>query len=483
MNASPKDYPFDKSFQSKVLACLVQEPEKFLRLVEPRYFTVPSLIDIARLVKDTYARHGTGKFRLGCPGLCELAKELLGPKRPELWPHYKQVIRRAFRSEVEDEPLVLEKSWEFARTRQYEEALISAEKAVHAGKFEDVHRKFDELRSMSAGGQGLPLSIAELKRALRRQMKRPPQEVEWDMLGFFPANSIILVAGRRADGKSYFFQAFSKACTLGSELVPGLPVRKKPMLYCVREGTQALYDQRFGELEFNFRAKANRSFVLWGPWMQPPPPMIGEAMYRQWAKEFAPCNICLDGLRRFFVGDENSSEVIDPIGQELTQWTVSGATVHVAHHRGKSGSTESRGSSGIEDLCGVQYVLEAHRQGRRITEIQLRCLKNWFGDEKILALAPHWENGKFWFSGGEDTRAEEQWARDKEKVLRFIPVDSFVPRKEIVKKFEDVLNEDRILEILQSEVGRLLHSRRGSQHGGPIEYRRLGKSELPEEED
>jgi hypothetical protein len=333
-----------------------------------------------------------------------------------------------------------------------------------------------------AGDHIVTLSIPELKRALRHEMKQPPKEVKWDMPGFFPTNSVILIAGRKGDMKSYFFQTYSKASTLGSELIPGLPVRRKPVLYCVREGNQALYDQRFREIEFDFRTKKNRDFVLWGPWMENRPPMIGDPTYRKWAKEFEPCNICLDGLRRFFVGDENSSEVVDPIGQELTQWTVNGATVLVAHHRGKSPSGESRGSSVIEDLCSVQYVIEAHRQGQRITEIQLRCVKNWYGEEKTLLLEPHWEKGKFYFTGKEDTAAEDRWKRDKEKILRFVPVDSWVSRKEILEEFGDSIGENRILELLQSEDGRLLRPRRGKQKGGPIEYRRMGKRELESEE-
>jgi hypothetical protein len=100
---------------------------------------------------------------------------------------------------------------------------------------------------------------------------------------------------------------------------------KKSFLYLVREGAQELYDQRFHELEFDYR-KQSRRFQLWGPWMEHMPPKILETgnPYREWAKEFAPCSMAIDGLRRFFDGDENSSEVMDPVGQELRvgqQWS------------------------------------------------------------------------------------------------------------------------------------------------------------------
>ncbi len=349
-----------------------------------------------------------------------------------------------------------------------------AESCGLKGTFEQFRERLRALDQSNNHG-AVSVSVRDLKKALRAEMKQPPKKVEWDVPGFFPARASILLAGRKGEGKSYFLQALSKASTEGSELIPGLPVVVKPFLYLAREGTPELYDQRFGEIGFDFRRSKNTSFVLWGPWMKNRPPEIGDPIYREWAMQFAPCAIAIDGIRRFFKGDENSSEVMDPIGQEMTAWTVNGATVYAVHHRGKSRTTESRGSSAIEDAVSVQYVVEAERVGSRISTIQVRCVKNWYGEEKALLLEPHWDNGRFWFTGKEDTKAAERWALDKERVLNLVPVMSWMPRTEILKELEEDLGRDHIMEILESEHDRGLRWRHGKGRGGPIEYRRVKK--------
>jgi AAA domain len=474
-------YRWGEAFQLRLLALLVQKPAKVMDSIEPQYFTSPIFVETARVLKEAYAVSKSSKVSQ------ETLKEMLQASvgKDDAWDVYKSTVKKIYGMPLEDEAILLPQVFEFSKEARYKEAIELCEKDISNRLYQRVHERIDKLRNFGNGASPAT-SIRALRDSLRKQMDKPPKEVEWDVPGFFPTCATILFGGRKGEGKSYLLQALGKASREGSELAKGLPVKKKRFLYLVREGAQELYDQRFREFGFDYR-KQSRKFQIWGPWMEPMPPKILEtgAPYRGWAKEFAPCSMAIDGLRRFFDGDENSSEVMDPIGQELTAWTVNGATVYVAHHRGKSRGIDSRGSSAIEDFVGVQYVVEALREGQRISKIRLRCVKNWYGEEKALLLEPHWEGGKFWFTGGEDTEAEDRWARDKEKVLSQTSVTEWTSRTRILEDLEGEIGRDRIIEILESESGKngKLRARRRSKPGAPFEYRRVRAAEADSSSD
>jgi hypothetical protein len=477
-----ESYVWDEHFQLRLLAYLLKDPEKLYDVVQPQFFTSPMLVEISRIMKENYAAHGK-QIQIPRSTLTELVRATMGEQ--DSWSLYKKTVKKLYETKLTDKSILYKQAFEFARESKYREALIAAEKDVTNRRYEKVHERIENLRAPLIGAS-TETSIRALRDSLRQQMDNPPKEVEWDVPGFFPARATILFGGRKGEGKSYLLQALGKSSRKGSELVRGLPVVDKRFLYLVREGAQELYDQRFRELAFDYR-KHSRKFQLWGPWMQPMPPKILETgtPYREWAKEFAPCSIAIDGLRRFFDGDENSSEVMDPIGQELTAWANNGATVYVAHHRGKSKNIDSRGSSAIEDFVSVQYVVEAVREGQRISKIRVRCVKNWYGEEKALLLEPHWDGGKFWFTGGEDTEAEDRWARDKETVLSETSVTEWISRTTILENLKGKVGRDRTIEILDSESGHngKLHAKRGSKAGAPFQYRRRTKSEADSSSD
>ena len=475
-------YNWNETFQLRLLAYLLRDPEKMCDVIEAQWFSSPVHKEISRILKDAYTAHGK-QIRISKSTLTELVRPTMGEQ--DSWKLYKDTIKELYELPLTDKSILYKQAFEFAKESKYREALIAAEKDISNRRYQRVHERIDELRT-SLNGASTVTSIRALRDSLRNQMDKPPKEVEWDAPGFFPARATILFGGRKGEGKSYLLQALGKASRKGGELVKGLPVVKKRFLYLVREGVQELYDQRFREFGFDYR-KHSRKFQLWGPWMEQIPPKIldADARYREWAKEFAPCSIAIDGLRRFFDGDENSSEVMDPVGQELTAWANNGATVYIAHHRGKSKNIDSRGSSAIEDFVSVQYVVEALREGQRISKIQVRCVKNWYGEEKALLLEPHWDGGKFWFTGGEDTEAEDRWARDKEKVLSQTSVTEWISRATILDALEGEIGRDRIIEILDSESGQngKLRAKRSSKPGAPFMYRRLRKAEADSSSD
>jgi len=468
-------YPWGEVFQLRLLSLLAQKPEKVLEIIEPQYFSFPMQVEICRVLKEIYAK-SPKIISISRTTVIEALRATVG--REDAWDDYKQTVKRLYKIPVPpDVDALLRQATEFAKEARYKEALELAETHVANHRYD---KAFEVIQKAHTSASHAGISIRDLRDSLRKQMKEPPKEVEWEVPGFFPARAPILFAGRKGEGKSYLLQALGKASREGGELTKDLSVKKKRFLYLVREGVQELYDQRFRELEFDYR-KESKKFQLWGPWMDPMPPKILEAgaPYREWAKQLAPCSIAIDGLRRFFDGDENSSEVMDPVGQELTAWANNGASIYIAHHRGKSKNVDSRGSSAIEDFVSVQYVVEALREGQRISKIRIRCVKNWYGEEKALLLTPHWEDGKFWFTGGEDTEAEDKWARDKEKVLGQTSVTEWTSRTAILENLKGEIGKNRIIEILDSESGRngKLRAKRSSKPGAPFEYRRVGEAE------
>jgi len=315
------------------------------------------------------------------------------------------------------------------------------------------------------------ISITELAVKLRRAMKAPRIPTRWDVPGFIPRGGLVLLAGRRGEMKSYIQQCMAQAYTEGGKLFRLLHIEKRPFLYATREGSMSLFDDRFAELDFDFRKKENRGFILWGIWNEIKPPMLPDELYRHWAKERGGV-MDFDGLRRFFRGDENSSEVIDPIAQELMSLTQNGTTVLAIQHRGKSPQTEVRGSSVFEDMCGVEYIVKAKRDGSRIVSVDLECVKNWYAEPMWLTLKPSWEKGRFRFIASGNKAGQERWEQDVEMVLKKFSYDTYSLRKEVMHSLKGELGLDRIGDILRSQEGITL-KRKGSGLGAAIAYRRI----------
>src|SRR5438128_12355522 len=121
------DYPFGKIFQLRLLAFLVRRPNKVAGIVEPRYFTHPVHLGIARVTAEAYKRHP--EARVGRHTLVELLKADLSKKLiRESWPLYEKAIGSIFRFRFDrsDAKLMLERAVEFAKQERYREALVLA---------------------------------------------------------------------------------------------------------------------------------------------------------------------------------------------------------------------------------------------------------------------------------------------------------------------------------------------------------------------
>src|ERR1700674_3007510 len=121
-------YPFTEEFQDRLLALLLQQPEKVLHVVRARHFTNSVNMDIARIATEAYEKHGTENFRLSKAALMQLMKKSLGRKRRDVWRVYRKQIKELYKTSLDDEPILLEQVREFAKEGDYRQGLVEAEK-------------------------------------------------------------------------------------------------------------------------------------------------------------------------------------------------------------------------------------------------------------------------------------------------------------------------------------------------------------------
>jgi hypothetical protein len=142
----PNEYEWGESFQQKLLALYIREPQTTFSIVEPSYFTSPVHVDVARLAKEVYEKHNRSEVRLSCPTLLAIVKGYLGKKRREVWPGYRKVIRSLYEENINDRQVVLQQVTEFAREQKFRKALVDAEKDVNGRNFARAIDRFDQLK-------------------------------------------------------------------------------------------------------------------------------------------------------------------------------------------------------------------------------------------------------------------------------------------------------------------------------------------------
>ena len=103
-----EEYEYSEGFQRKLLALYVSDPQATHGIVEPKFFTYPIHVDIARLVKETYESHNKSEVQISRPTLLAIVKEFLGKKRREVWPGYRKEIRELFSENGSDRRIVLQ---------------------------------------------------------------------------------------------------------------------------------------------------------------------------------------------------------------------------------------------------------------------------------------------------------------------------------------------------------------------------------------
>lgn len=353
------NYDFDRPFQLKLLAALVRKPRMFLPIIEAQYFTIPALVDIARVAKGAYEKYGTAKFRLQPDSLRVLVKKDLSNRNQEghRWPHYEGIIGKVFLKKLPDLALLREAATDYAKDRRYREALVKAERNLNAGRFDLVHQQLDALRDTFMNGKGDPHALKWEDFTVKPGDEQP---AGWLVQGFILANAINVFSGRRGDYKTYLALSLGKAVARGEDFLD-LPTQERRVLYLNRDNPKSVFMKRLiRQFKLGPETEKFGHWSLWHPKGEPPKLDVGDVRLRTIARKYEPLMI-FDSLRRFHSGDENSATDMNAVFEECRKLTTLGATVIILVNLGKDEKKGPRGSSDIGDAVDMLHEVKARK--------------------------------------------------------------------------------------------------------------------------
>ena len=446
-------YEFGKIFQRRLLAALLRNPAEFATIVRPQFFTSPIMVDIARIIIETYRNHPND--RLTRVSILELIKPILGRNRADNLPIYKEQLKKLFevKRNLPDTSIMSEQATRFAREAAYRGALVRSERFISTGNYEAVHETIDKLRSFGVLDGSRPSKWGNLPRC----EDFPPKQVDWLVDGLIPAESIVAVSGDEGVGKTSFLLAMSRSLTEGIDFL-GRRVSPTPVLYLGLDVSQVTLQAYIRALRWVPNG-AFRILTMWtGEDMQPPMldnPIEMEKLYAI-AEEKHPVMI-FDTLRDFYEGEENSSTDTKPVLDAVRKLRAKGATPVLLVHPPKSGNSIIRGTGNISQKVDIPYLMEKDKwQGKDI--VVLTCpKKNRFGSTSFrLALRqqfiPTLPGPFLLMSEIKDWKPSEGWKRKEanEEVFEYVNENPGTNQKEIQKALK--MGERSIRSAL--EIGR-----------------------------
>src|SRR5712692_591779 len=245
-------YEFARSFQLSLLALLVQEPETASAVIEPRYFTHPAHVDIARVIRDAYAGKDPKSFRLTRSSLWALVwgdvKRGRASKR-ELRESYKEVVGDIFKLPLPDKEVLLEQARHFATEARYREALVEAERDITDGRYHEVISRFRDLEPVGADPtRELQLPVFHLHRFITREANFDEADNHL-VYPIIPKRGAVLLYGLPKELKSWMAAAIAIDAACGRKALGYFTVaRPVKTLYVQVEDPKFLTQQRIREL-------------------------------------------------------------------------------------------------------------------------------------------------------------------------------------------------------------------------------------------
>ncbi|WP_158078574.1 AAA family ATPase [Microbulbifer mangrovi] len=205
------------------------------------------------------------------------------------------------------------------------------------------------------------------------------QEVNHLIKGWLPADSFGVLYGPSGCGKSFFVLSWAFHVAMGREW-NGCKVERLPTLYVAGEGgvgvrqrIKALADEHnngkgipnFYRLDHPVRVGADEKE------MEQLAATIKEKS-NEIGNDFGL--IIFDTLARNMEGDENSNkDMSDFITACDNLREVTGASVLVVHHTGKSEAKTARGASALRGACDYEYLVEKAKTPN--TQLTVKCTK------------------------------------------------------------------------------------------------------------
>jgi AAA domain-containing protein len=328
-------YPFGQVFQMRLLALLVQQPQKVLGIIEPQYFTIGNYVEVSRIALEIYAKYLPKKpdFRLDYESLKEAVYATATDSHRRH--NFKRLLKDIFRMSPGDSPFLIDQARGFAKVWLYRETLIAAEKDVTNGNYDRVHERFDKLRTSPNGTGDGALTWDNLPRFDPDVV----QDTKWLVETLFAEGTLSLIYGPRGAFKSTFVIAACGAVASGQEFL-GMKTRKRKVLYLDYENPPDVLKNRVIDLHLGLPENGN--LVIWDRFGSQPPPHPGDPRLRQFVRD------CIEKFHRrpWIIFDSGSSILRRGEGGETTGQTApiytdlrklcdAGATISILDHTRK----------------------------------------------------------------------------------------------------------------------------------------------------
>ena len=176
--------------------------------------------------------------------------------------------------------------------------------------------------------------------------------------------SIVLVAGWRGVGKTWFAVGLVDAITRGTPFGPWQTITPVSCLYI--DGEMAVQDaqERANLLELSANKEPKEQLLVYSDYWRNslglPKGNLLDPVWREWIKKSSLSwdikLVVLDNLSSLCPGiDENSKKEWDPINQWLLDMRFNGISTLALHHTNKEGG--QRGTSGREDNLDISILL------------------------------------------------------------------------------------------------------------------------------
>jgi hypothetical protein len=400
------EYEFSEEFQARLLALLIQKPEKVFHVVRAHHFTHPIHTEIARITTEAYERYGIDNFRLSKAALMELVRNHLGKKGRDLWRVYRKYVKELFQLTLDDEALLLEHVQTFVREGNYRDALVKAERKVNFHQFDQVHTIFDQLRH-DGSGKGVP----EVPRARDFQtphrLQRNVLDNTWLIDNFIPDNGLTLFVGPPESAKS-LASLLWESCVAKHVNFLGMRTRWTTILHIDCENGLAEIKRRCEMFNIKFAPE----LLFWSlddPKLGPPP-QLPNPIYEQFARR--GWVLVFDSLGFQTSGKVIKAEDIVPILYEMKKLSaMTGVPIIAIHH---SSDKEERntylGSTFIRASLDAGYFVETTKDPRNADRqlVEFYSIKGRRGGLPGMSMQLDFSDGSYWKVASTHTEAKRE---------------------------------------------------------------------------
>jgi archaellum biogenesis ATPase FlaH len=183
-------------------------------------------------------------------------------------------------------------------------------------------------------------------------------KANWIVDDLIPQNGITCISGAPKVGKSILTLYIALRISRGNELFDTYPTLKSKILYISKDepefltnsrlksfvGDNQVLDENFYFSSFNDIYFDNRKF--------------SEGIL-SYALQKGIKVIIIDSFRRIFKGDENSSQIINEVQQNLKLLTNAGLTVIFIHHHGKEGFFSKKGGDKLRGSSDILAMVDS----------------------------------------------------------------------------------------------------------------------------